>query len=117
MLTDMSVASSENVCSKEESDQLRKHLRDVGIEQFVRETLMSGRYTALKLCSAFRIRVPGFAENDEALYHLLGYALHREVSIRRRLEQYRTIDDAAQLLNSAKNILVITGAGVRYLAF
>ena len=83
------------------------------MEQFVRETLMSGRYTALKLCSAFRIHVPGFAENDQSLYHLLGFALHRELSFRRRLEQYQTIDDAAALLKSAQNILVITGAGVR----
>jgi NAD-dependent histone deacetylase SIR2 len=107
------VASTDQVCSKEESEHLRKRLREVGIEQFIRETLISGRYSALKLCSAFRVNVSAFAENDEALYHLLGFALHRELSLRRRLEQYQTIDDAAGLLNNAKNILVITGAGVR----
>jgi NAD-dependent histone deacetylase SIR2 len=112
VLTTITCAASDTVCSKEESDQLRKRLRDVGVEQFIRETLMSGKYSALKLCSAFRVVVPGYTEEDEALYPLLGFALHRELSYRRRLEQYQTIDDAASLLNSAKNILVITGAGV-----
>jgi NAD-dependent histone deacetylase SIR2 len=73
---------------------------------------MEGGYSAQKLCSAFRVHVPGFTGDDEALYHLLGFALHRELSHRKRLSQYSTIDDAAQLLNEAKNIIVITGAGV-----
>jgi NAD-dependent histone deacetylase SIR2 len=82
------------------------------VEQFVRETLVSGRYTALKLCSAFRVHNPGLGLNDEALYSLLGFALHRELSFRKRLDEFQTIDDAAKLLNSAKNIIVITGAGI-----
>jgi NAD-dependent histone deacetylase SIR2 len=36
----------------------------------------------------------------------------RELNKRQRLSQYKTIDDAAKLLNEAKNILVVTGAGV-----
>jgi NAD+-dependent protein deacetylase SIR2 len=107
--------STDQICSKEESEQLRMRLRDIGVEQFIRETLMSGKYSAMKLCSAFRISILDFTENDESLYHLLGFAMHRELAIRRRLEQYQTIEDAANLLNSAKNILVITGAGVRQL--
>jgi NAD-dependent histone deacetylase SIR2 len=95
-----------------ESDELRQRLRDVGVEKFIQATLIEGGYSAQKLCSAFRVHVPGFTGEDEALYHLLGFALHRELSHRKRLAQYSTIDDAAQLLNEAKNIIVITGAGV-----
>lgn len=36
----------------------------------------------------------------------------RELKKRQKLPDYRTIDDAAKLINSSKNILVITGAGI-----
>jgi NAD-dependent histone deacetylase SIR2 len=36
----------------------------------------------------------------------------RELNKRQRIEKYRTIDDAADLINKSKNILVITGAGI-----
>jgi NAD-dependent histone deacetylase SIR2 len=49
---------------------------------------------------------------DETFYKLLGKAISRELNKRRRLEHYKTIDDAAKLLRERKNIMVITGAGI-----
>lgn len=50
--------------------------------------------------------------SDESLYQILGLAISRELNKRRRLEQYKTIEDAAKLLRERKNIMVITGAGI-----
>jgi NAD-dependent histone deacetylase SIR2 len=36
----------------------------------------------------------------------------RELKKRQKLSQFRTIDDAAKLINASQNILVITGAGI-----
>lgn len=78
------------------------------------ETISTEKMTARKLCSAFGVRIPTFLEDqrDEAFYPLLGMAINREVNKRRRLEQFRTIDDAAMLLQKSQNIMVITGAGI-----
>jgi NAD+-dependent protein deacetylase SIR2 len=112
------LVSTDNRCTKEESERLRTRLREVGIEKFVDETIHAEIYTPLKLLSAFRVAVPPiFAADEKGIYELLGLALYRELSARRRLPQYRTIDDAAKLLSASKNILVITGAGVRFYCF
>lgn len=78
------------------------------------ETITTEKYTARKLCTAFNIKIPTFLADqaDEAYYQLLGLAINRELNKRRRLEQYKTIDDAAMLLQKSKNIMVITGAGI-----
>jgi len=85
------------------------------LEAFVQETLGNGSITARKLCSAFNARIPPWLDgdvSDDNFYQLLGLALVRELQKRQRLSQYTTVDDAAKLLNSAKNIMVITGAGI-----
>jgi len=67
------------------------------------------------LCSAFNARIPNWLNDevsDDNFYQLLGLALVRELEKRQRLLQYTTIDDAAKLLNTAKNVMVITGAGI-----
>lgn len=78
------------------------------------ENITSEKITARKLCTAFGVRIPKFLEGapDENFYQLLGLAINRELNKRPRLEQYKTLDDAAQLLRERKNIMVITGAGI-----
>jgi NAD+-dependent protein deacetylase SIR2 len=111
----LTILTGPHVCTPEESDILRRRLTEIGIPAFVRETLGTGAYSAKKLCSAFRISIPPFLEgaSDEAQYQLLGLVLLQERQRRLRLPQYQTIDDAAKLLQKSKNIMVITGAGVR----
>ncbi|KAF2018569.1 SIR2-domain-containing protein [Aaosphaeria arxii CBS 175.79] len=105
---------SADTCPPEESRSLRNRLHEVGANQFVLENITTGKYSARKLCSAFGVKIPKFMTDfvDEAFYQLLGLAISRELNKRRRLEQYKTIDDAAQLLRERKNIMVITGAGI-----
>ena len=104
-------------CTKEESERLRARLREIGVERFVEEALNLEAYTPLKLLSAFRVALPPMFDADgRAVWELLGLALYRELSYRMRLPQFRTIDDAAELLKASKNVLVITGAGVCVLA-
>lgn len=103
------------MCSPAEAQRYRKRLHEVGLEEFVQETLGRGLVSARKLCSAFNARIPPWLDeeaSDEAFYQLLGLALVRELEKRQRLPEYSNIDDAAKLLASAKNVMVITGAGI-----
>lgn len=103
-----------DTCSAEEARHLRQRLHAVGASQFVMENITSEKMTARKLCTAFNVRIPRFLDDapDESFYQLLGLAINRELNKRPRLDQYRSIDDAAQLLRDCKNIMVITGAGI-----
>jgi hypothetical protein len=94
---------------------LRARLREVGASKFVTEMIDSKRYTTQKLLTAFGVfTLPIGLENDErVLCHILGIALYRELSRRVRLPQWTTIDHAAELLKQARQVMVITGAGVR----
>lgn len=49
---------------------------------------------------------------DDLAFNILGKILMKETSRRRKLPQYNTIDDAANLLRNARRILVLTGAGI-----
>ena len=51
-------------------------------------------------------------EPDTEYYQLLSLAISRELSKRIKLPQYNTIDDAVTLIKNAKNIIVLTGAGI-----
>ena len=92
----------------------RKHLKAVGPEQFVKETISSGKITAKQLITAFGIRPPSFLEGcpDHAYYPVLKLAINRELSRREKLPDYNTIDDAVSLLKKSHNIIVLTGAGI-----
>jgi NAD-dependent histone deacetylase SIR2 len=79
---------------------------------FVEETLGQNQYTLRKLLSAFRVFVPLYLDNHDALLELLGFALYREMQLRQRLDQYSTVEDVVELLLTSKNIMVITGAGI-----
>ncbi|KAJ6017630.1 NAD-dependent protein deacetylase h.t1.c1 [Penicillium sp. IBT 35674x] len=101
-------------CTLEEAVAFRKRLHDVGKVAFVEETIVLETVTAKKLCTAFGIRPPEFLENapDEAYHPLLAVAISREFSKRPKLPQYNTIEDAVNLLQKSKNIIVLTGAGI-----
>ena len=94
----------------------RKRLHRIGPSDFVHETITSKSITAKKLLTAFGIRPPlewnGYRP-DVGYYRLLGLAISRELSIRKKLPEFNTIDDAIRLFRDARNIMVITGAGVR----
>jgi hypothetical protein len=101
-------------CTAQEAREYRQKLHEMGAGTFVFEYITKGQISARKLCTAFGVRIPKFLEGlaDSSYYQLLGHAISRELNKRRRLHDYKTIDDAAKLLREKKNIMVITGAGV-----
>ncbi|KAK3682511.1 DHS-like NAD/FAD-binding domain-containing protein [Podospora appendiculata] len=101
-------------CTPEEAVRYRQLLRAVGPEEFCKRTVDAGVISARKLLTAFGIRPPAFLEDaeDDAYFGLLSLALSRELSKRAKIQKYNTVDDAVDLLKSAKNIIVLTGAGI-----
>lgn len=55
---------------------------------------------------------PEWLPDDAFHFLLLKKAIERASLKRQKLPQYNTIDDAAQLLRTRRNIMVITGAGI-----
>ena len=89
-------------------------LREIGKVAFVEETIGKNTITAKKLLTAFGVVPPSFLDDapDEAYHPLLGIVISREFAKRQKLDEYNSIDDAVNLLKKAKNVIVITGAGV-----
>ncbi|KAI9710941.1 MAG: NAD-dependent histone deacetylase sir2 [Bogoriella megaspora] len=113
LISGLIVNPGPDCCGPEEAAAYRKKLHEVGIEQFVLETITTGEVSARKLLTAFGINTAVFqGGRDEDLYPLLGKAISEELSKRLKLVEYNTIGDAAMLLNRSKNIIVITGAGI-----
>lgn len=102
------------ICTPEEASRLRRELREQGPAIFCQRTVDCGRYTAKKLLSAFTIKPPAFLEGepDEAYFSLLSLAISRELSKRIKINTYNTVEDAVDLVQKCKNIIVITGAGI-----
>lgn len=102
-----------DTCTLTEAIDYRRMLREIGPEKFCEQTVEAGVITAKKLITAFGIVAPGLeGQEDEAYYSILGLAIHRELHKRYKLSQYNTVDDAVQLIQKSKNIMVITGAGI-----
>lgn len=103
-----------DMCTPEESDHYKSRLHEIGIEPFVEETIVPGKITAKKLLTAFGIRPSPILEGlpDTRYFRLLGKVLIEEISRRRKLPHYNTIDDVVTLLQRSSKIIVITGAGI-----
>ncbi|WEW60696.1 NAD-dependent histone deacetylase sir2 [Emydomyces testavorans] len=98
----------------EDARAFRKRLRELGMAEFLAETVYRKKIPAKTLCTAFGIVPPAFLEDspDEAYLNPLCIGMKREYTKRLKLPQYNTIDDAVQLLKRSKNIIVLTGAGI-----
>lgn len=114
VLHPLTILADPAACTSDEAVYYRKQLRSVGPEEFCRRTVDAGTITAKKLLTAFGIRPPAFLEGrpDDAYFSLLSLALSRELSKRAKLTKYNTIDDAVELLQKSRNIIVLTGAGI-----
>lgn len=101
-------------CTLEEALAYRNRLHEIGKADFVDETIVRETVSAKKLCTAFGIIPPMILEGapDEAYHPLLAMGISREFSRRPKLPQYNSVDDAVRLLKEAKNVIVLTGAGV-----
>ncbi|KAG9248719.1 chromatin regulatory protein sir2 [Calycina marina] len=102
------------ICTLEEANYFRQLLREVGPVEFCGQTVETGTISAKKLMTAFGVRPPPFLEGqpDDAYYNFLSLAISRELSKRVKLLRYNTVDDAVNLIEESRNIIVLTGAGI-----
>ena len=105
-----------DACTRDEAVAFRRRLHDIGKAAFVDETIVQGTVSAKKLCTAFGFLPPPFLDGapDEAYHPILALAISQEFSRRLKLPQYNTVDDTVKLIKEAKNIIVLTGAGVSF---
>ncbi|KAF3026390.1 NAD-dependent histone deacetylase sir2 [Neopestalotiopsis sp. 37M] len=101
-------------CTPEEAMRYRQLLRSQGPAEFMKLTVLNDSITAKRLLTAFGVRPPPFLEgaDDDQYYSLLTLAITRELNKRARLLSYNSVDDAVSLIQGAKNIIVLTGAGI-----
>lgn len=90
---------------------LLKCLQEKGPDEFFKEALEVREYPPRVLGIAFGID-PSLAIDDDTFLRLLGHAVVRAFYKRKKLPQYNTVDDAAQLIKNSQKIIVITGAGI-----
>ncbi|KAK7976454.1 hypothetical protein PG989_014917 [Apiospora arundinis] len=104
----------DDACTTDETVYYRQLLRTIGPEQFCRTTVEDGKITAKRLLTAFGVIPPSFLEGaaDDEYYGLLTLALSRELKKRAKLMNFNTVGDAVNLIYNAKNIVVLTGAGI-----
>ncbi|KAH7021030.1 DHS-like NAD/FAD-binding domain-containing protein [Microdochium trichocladiopsis] len=102
------------VIPSEEAAVLRQQLRTLGPVEFYRRHIESGDYAAKRLITAFGVKPPAFLEgcDDDAYFQLLTLAMTRELQKRVKLVEYSSVDDAVRLIQRARNIIVLTGAGI-----
>lgn len=99
--------------------ETRKFLKQNGImaflEKYLPATALSENIYKLIVSLGFHPRnLPPFEKGDNLLQliKLLHLAMKRVRQLRARLDDFYTVDHALEKLLSAKNILVITGAGI-----
>ncbi|KAK4560335.1 NAD-dependent histone deacetylase sir2 [Recurvomyces mirabilis] len=107
--------------SKTQCQQLHRELRKDGPEAFLDHYLTKSSITSKLTESNITPKLLGFAfgispdfafEDDDIFELVLRKTVSRAYKKRLKLAEYNTIDDAAKLLRSKKNIIVITGAGI-----
>nr|POE49284.1 nad-dependent protein deacetylase hst1 [Quercus suber] len=95
--------------------KLRVDLKKNGPDAFLESNLKyddcAGQYEPRVLGAVFGID-PELDLDDGTYLCLLRLAIRHAFSKRSKLPQYNTLDDAARLLRSSHNIIVITGAGI-----
>lgn len=119
--TDWETESDASAIGAEEAGRhadIREWLRKHGPNDFLVHFLIDEHMSAAQLLRVFfkttKIpqRVIDGTTDDLDLLPLLKLAISRELSRREKLEHVNTIDDAVELLRTAKNVIVLTGAGI-----
>ncbi|KAI1268001.1 SIR2-domain-containing protein [Xylariaceae sp. FL1019] len=103
-----------DACTPAQAAAYRQELRAIGPDEFCQRHVDSGSITVKKLLTAFGIKPPAFLEGmpDESYLSLLTLAMTRELTKRAKIMRYNSVDDAVRLLQTSRNIMVLTGAGI-----
>ncbi|KAG2175269.1 hypothetical protein INT44_007757 [Umbelopsis vinacea] len=101
--------------SEEEAESIQNQARQLGMIKFVEKYVIEERIPLPQLLDAFGCQLPSkisLLADDMQLLNLLRVVMTRFLRKRRRLENVNTIDDVVDIMKNAKNIMVLTGAGV-----
>ncbi|ORY78151.1 DHS-like NAD/FAD-binding domain-containing protein [Protomyces lactucae-debilis] len=90
---------------------MRTLLKRLGPMELITKLFHRG-WTARDVFRSFGLDPPSMSEDDPMMTPVLLLALTKESRRRLRLPHVSSIDDVVKLLQSSKNILVITGAGI-----
>lgn len=103
-----------SVCTYDEALAIRYHARELGLEKFFQESVVQHHVPLHALCTAFCVPPPALLLDppDGALRNRLKKAIAVDMCNRIKLQKYNSVNDAIALVQKAKNIVVITGAGV-----
>lgn len=94
-----------------EAKDLCKLLRRIGPNRFIEQLVTKEEVPIRKMVTIFGVR-PDLPYGDTWYCRVFGLAIQRELRKRYKLPQYNNIDDAVSLLQTCKNVMVITGAGI-----
>ncbi|KAI0358012.1 SIR2-domain-containing protein [Trametes cingulata] len=100
--------------TKSEVKEMMSTLKEQGMAAFITEYVVRRAIPIPKLLYAFGVCLcPELrAKQPRTLLYLLRVALSRELESRERLLTYNTIDDVVHLIQNARRILILTGAGI-----
>lgn len=98
----------------DETLAIRHHAREIGLEKFLQESFDQHLIPLQTLCTAFGVLSPtGPSDTAESgLRNRLKKAIAVDMANRIKLHEYNTVKDAITLVRNAKNIMLITGAGI-----
>ncbi|KAF8912449.1 DHS-like NAD/FAD-binding domain-containing protein [Mucidula mucida] len=108
------VDPAEQVWSKSQIRELMGVLKERGRTVFFTRFVSEYQIPIPKLLLAFNISLCPELRlmSSRTLLYFLNLAMGRALATRDRLTQYNTIQDAANLIQTSKNILILTGAGI-----
>ncbi|KAJ8695040.1 NAD-dependent histone deacetylase sir2, variant 2 [Pleurotus ostreatus] len=100
--------------SAQEIRMMMRHLKEYGMQSWLNEYVQVRKYSIPNLLNAFGINLcPELSSlNEKAMLYFLKVAMSRELRLREKLPQYNTVDDAVQLIQSSRRIIILTGAGI-----
>ncbi|KAJ1915323.1 NAD-dependent histone deacetylase sir2 [Mycoemilia scoparia] len=100
----------------EDKEKLRDEARSLGCDQFLKEYVFEKGYSVHTLLDVFDFFKPLFALSipQAQMIPLLRYAIIRFCKKRPKLKNINSVKDAIQLIKSAKNIMILTGAGANF---
>jgi NAD+-dependent protein deacetylase SIR2 len=104
----------EGNCTYDEALAIRYLAREIGLERFVHQFTTEQVPQIPKVCSAFGVSSSIYEPDlrDTQVIAKLRKAISLDMRNRIKLHRYNSFQDAITLLRNAKNIVVITGAGV-----
>ncbi|KZT21202.1 SIR2-domain-containing protein [Neolentinus lepideus HHB14362 ss-1] len=105
---------AEEAWPKQEIRQLKRYLKEHGMSAFIRKYVIERDAFIPNLIYAFGISLCKElrSKRPTTLLYFLKVVLSQELRKRERLTQYSTVDDAVELIQRSRSIIILTGAGI-----